>query len=186
MGNYDNNYRIYTENEWSLTKGKQHTRIGEVRVEEKVETEKSHYWKHKGYYLVVQEKVDHDFEGETLVWSKYFPAKFYHHKYKVKLESKEFRKRFHTYTTNQREARVCLKTNVMSSILDTFEPSRQIFMEFRNQWLIIGMEISNPLFEIDLNREYTYDDLIQNLHSIKYLEDLAEKLNINHEYLYKS
>ena len=190
----DARFAVTSEDEIRVTKDGTTSRICEITIYAKhsrttkqgdtVRTE--YYWSKRGNYITLQQPVDHDFDGTTFVYSKSFPIKMSRGMENVRLESQEFSKQFRVYTDNQREARVCLKTNVMTALMDTLDSNNGIALEFTGGYVTIILETKHLLFELDLAREYSAEDLDKNVTLINFLTNITQQLNINHEYLYKT
>ena len=138
--------------------------------------------------LVIISPVDHQFSGYTLVHSRDL---FVTHPGPdlppVRLESPVFQELFKTYSSSQREARVCLKTNVMSAWLDYLSPLNRLgFLEFENRHVIIGIQLERSIFQADNAGRVSPADAAYSRTVIHHGLELAGLLNINHEYLYRA
>ncbi len=139
-----------------------------------------------GRWLVLHVEVDHDFEGESIVIHKDLYKPSVKDLEPLKLESRVFNEKYHAFTSNQREARVCWKTNVLSKLIDFESYGDKNFVEFRDKHVIIGSSFAGGFMDLDLEKEFEYRKLEEYMEVIQKLLDLANDLNINHEHLYKS
>ena len=174
------------EDEWVVQDARRRHQLGEVSIRQIFESENTRRVKELGTWLVVSSEVDHEFAGETVILSqKLFPVS-QRGLEKVILESPVFNQHYRVYSNNQREARVCLKTNVIAALTRLEEEYAQTFIEFKNRRVLIGVRTASRLFEFNLGEEYTEDSLKDSLEVVHALTALSEELNINHEYLYRS
>ena len=173
------------EDEWEFRDERRLHSLAEIHVEKQHKNEEREWWESLGTWLVVSSTVDHEFTGETLVLHKQVFAANHQGLQKVTLESPDFARAFLVYSDNQREARVCLKTNVMEALTNLSQNYTAIFVEFKNQRVLVGLRTTSRLFDFDLQRDYTEADLQEALQVVHALASLSEDLNINHEYLYR-
>lgn len=143
----------------------------------------------KSAMAVLISPVDHDFQGFTLACKHYFSSEYplpdgFE---KVELESEDFMSKFRVYTTSQVDARICLKTNVMTA-WEKYTRSHNIntFIEFGKNKVMIGIQIKPELFAADREGNVTKQNLDKSMQLLAHMIELTQLLNINHEYLYKS
>ena len=173
------------EDEWEFRDGKREHRIGEVAIRRIFRSKNSVRVEKLGTWLVVSSTVDHEFEGETIVLSRKLFSVGHRDLEEVKLESPEFAQAYTVFSSNQREARVCLKTNVVAALTRLEQEYGKTFVEFKDQRVLVGLQTTSRLFDFDLSRDYTEANLQEALQVVHALASLSEDLNINHEYLYR-
>ena len=157
--------------------------FGEVKVE------KRGFFRYRPLYnwLVVRVPVDHEFEGETVVFTKQLSETYTRGLTPDTYESPEFNERFQVYTSNPREARLCLKTNVIAALLDLqAHYPRPLWLEFKAHSVLIGLDYPAGIFEAKPGQLLTEADLQTSGRTLHALLEITELLNINHEYLYRS
>ena len=157
-------------------------RFAEVKVERRG------FFRYRSLYnwLVVQVPVDHGFEGETVVYTKDLTQTYTQDLTLDTYESPEFAKYFQVHTSNPREARVCLKTNVIAALSDFHARNpRPMWLEFRDQVVLIGIDYPAGIFEAKPGRTLTRSDLQESGQTLRAMLEITDLLNINHEYLYK-
>ncbi len=177
-------YLAQVEDQYDIVYEGADYKFGEYSIQILREAKNIHYYADYARFLVVRAKVDHDFEGETVLSRKlyWFSRSGLD---KVNLESREFAMKFVVYSNNQREARVCLKTNVMQALND-LNPQGKFFMEFSRGYVTIGVEHNAGVFEHETRKKLLLSQFEDSKYLVIKMMELTEKLNINHEYLYKT
>ena len=161
--------------------------LSELKVEKMIRGENNTTYEPYGTFVVLRSSVDHRFAGTTVVVSEGLFRGWLPRYQKVRLESPEFEECFEVRSTSQQEARVCLKTNVMTAWQDYLVPrSNRGFMEFHEGFVTIGLELKKELFQTDAQSRITQASARYSRQTIEQLLNLTQLLNINHEYLYKS
>lgn len=172
-------YLVNYEDLWSLQTGLQVAYVGEVKVQKFRALTTSGYWQNLGSWLVVKTAVDQPFTGQTIVTSRALQQEGVFGPDNLRLESPEFTRLFRSHTDNQREARMVLKTNVMSALIDLEKKFGRVFVEFYQQEVLIGISSQKYIFEITPNKTYTLEEAQESLQTIRYLLSLAYQLRIN-------
>lgn len=156
--------------------------FGEIKVERRG------FFRYRPLYnwLVVEVPVDHTFEGETVVYTQDLTQIYTQGLAPDTYESPEFAKYFQVSTSNPREARVCLKTNVIAALSDFHARNpRPMWLEFRDQVVLIGVDYPAGIFEARPSQPLTARDLQASGRILHAMLEITNLLNINHEYLYK-
>jgi hypothetical protein len=125
------------------------------------------------HYLCLKTKNPDKTEGQTVSWSK----KGWHFKFphKVTTESVVFDKIFKTVSTNQVDARIHLKTNVMQDMIDLYErlTSKNAVFYFDESLIYIIFEAGKNALEPDLSKSITDQTTIKPI-----LDDIGIGLKI--------
>lgn len=158
-----------------------------VFTELKVKKRQFFWYRNYRNWLIVQIPVDHHFEGVTVVYSKQVSGVYREGLQADRFESPRFSELFEVYTNNPREARVCLKTNVLSALLDLQrQRARPLWLEFKDQTVFIGLDHPAGIFECQPSQPLTVHDLQSSGELLHWLLEITNQLKVNHEYLYKS
>jgi hypothetical protein len=135
--------------------------------------------------LIMQVHLPVATQSTTLVYSKGTNLHTNLHRIgeKVSLESKHFGELFSTYSTNQHEARLHLKTHFMARLIDFLwkHQDRKIHLAFLNDKLIVCIAQNYNLFQVTsmltpVTLEEVHAQLLKDTNLIKILlDDLALK-----------
>lgn len=184
--NTNQNYKGLVEDYWRIVNDHRVSYICEYKLSKLINpTDSKPTYNSYGKWLVVQTMVDHNFTATTIVSSKLMYTPYIKDLENLTLEGLDFNQFFKAYTSNQREARVCLKTNVMEALVKLEKETGRVFVEFKDGFVIIGVESGEEFLELKKDREFTIQDLDSAKDLIDILLNLTNELNINHEYLYK-
>ena len=180
-------YRAEVEDHLSFTYQEAVYHFAELHVAKITRTEEGRaQYTPYGTFLVLSSPVDHEFTGTTVVASEGLFWGYLPRLERVRLESPEFEKYFEVRSDSQREARVCLKTNVMMAWQDYVAlRGNRGFMEFSGGRVTIGLAVDQELFRLDAQGRLSPAQIQHSRQVLFHLLRLTHTLNINHEYLYK-
>lgn len=129
--------------------------------------------------------VDHSFSGNTVVYTKNLKDFKVYGLDEDETESVEFNKIFNFYTSDGVEARVCLKTNVMSALLDLSQKVDYMWVEFAYNKVFIAVSNKKGLFDVGPEELLTGKRLQHDGEMLMQLVNLSKELNINHNFIYR-
>ena len=134
--------------------------------------------------LVIRTPVQTEFMGEHVIFTRNLFRPALPNFQAATLESMEFTKRFEAYTTSQRELRVVLRTNVMRRLLELVSNEQKCWLEFKGGQVYIGLESPKGIFEPNLERETTLEELQESLQRVRAMTNLSRELAINYRTRY--
>jgi hypothetical protein len=116
----------------------------------------------------------------TLVYPKNFPTKNKIGK-KVELESVEFEQLFTVYGTDQKEARLHLKTHFMSRLIDFAQanPAKQVFFSITDGTVNLCINNNKDLFKLPIKGVLDIDTINVDIQKeMKLITDLLKGINL--------
>jgi hypothetical protein len=170
------NYRVKAYDQVTLTHNKKEYKMNEVELQEKSGDSTRTYFKG----LILSTTFPVTIDSATLVYPQSFRFK---HKVgpQVHLESTEFDQLFTIYSTNQRDARIHLKTHLMSRIIDFClkNKRKKVFLSFTDNQIHLCLHTNKDLFRIRLNIPIDVEDLTQEIYSdFDFIISILDEINL--------
>ena len=175
-------YDVEVEDEWILRdKQEREFKIAEFYLERVTHAVNGEF-KRVPYatFVVVEVGVDQEFSGATYLHTRSLVAPKFKDLEIAKLESSLFARNFEVRTSNQREARLVLKTNVIDALNSLASRHERVFLEFADRKVIIGVQAKQAILEPTLYREFTIANLEEFNAQLQALTSLARALKINY------